>query len=267
MLRARVLTAAIAIPILIWMIFSASPSVYNTVVLLCTFLSLREMAAMQRVAFSGSTLLTTCGGMVIAVSMLIDHSGAAVSAGLVIALILTLLGTLVTARDMEQSVIGAGQVLFAAVYGGLLLPHLIWLRALSGGAALVFFVLASVMASDAGGYFGGRAFGRRKLWPTVSPNKTVEGAIGSVFGAVVVGVLCNVIFVDRFALSESVLVTAAISVLAQAGDLAESMIKRAYHAKDAGWILPGHGGVLDRTDSMVLPIVFIYYYASYAYYA
>jgi len=164
---------------------------------------------------------------------------------------------------MEQSVIGAGQVLFAAVYGGLLLPHLIWIRALSGGAALVFFLLACVMASDAGGYFGGRAFGKRKLWPTVSPNKTVEGAVSSVAGAVAVGVVLNALVVHRFGSFEVVLVTSIISVFAQTGDLAESMIKRAFHAKDSGWILPGHGGVLDRTDSMVLPIVFIYYYAYY----
>ncbi|MBI5505666.1 MAG: phosphatidate cytidylyltransferase [Deltaproteobacteria bacterium] len=261
MLRARVLTAAIAIPILIWLIFWASPVWYNAVVLFFTFVSLREMAAMQHVTFAGSTLLTAGGGMVIAVSMLLDPSGAAVSAGLVIALIMTLLGTLVTARDMEQSVIGAGQVLFAAVYGGLLLPHLIWLRALSGGAALVFFLFACVMASDAGGYFGGRAFGKTKLWPVVSPNKTVEGAVSSVFGAMLAGVLFNAVLVHRFGLLEVVLLTVVISVLAQTGDLAESMIKRAYHAKDSGWILPGHGGVLDRTDSMVLPIVFIYYYA------
>jgi len=260
MLRTRLLTALIAIPILIWLIFAASPLVYNAVVLLATFVSLREMAAMQRVAAPGSTLLTAGGGMVIAISMLIDESGSAVSAGVVIALIATLLGTLLAARDMEQSVAGASQVLFAAVYGGLLLPHLIWLRWLPGGSGLVFFVLASVMASDAGGYFGGRAFGKRKLWPSVSPNKTVEGAFGSICGAVLVGTLFNAAFIHRFGLLEVALVSVVVSLLAQTGDLVESMIKRAYHAKDAGWIIPGHGGVLDRTDSMVLPIVFIYYY-------
>jgi phosphatidate cytidylyltransferase len=209
----------------------------------------------------GGTLLTAFAGMLIAVSMLIDPSGQAVSAGIVLALIAVLIGTLATAKDMQRSVVGAGQIVFAALYGGLLLPHLIWIRALPGGPRLVLFLIASVMASDAGGYFGGRALGRRKLWPSVSPNKTWEGAAGSVVAAVAIGAMFNFAFVHRFGAIEVVCVAAAISVLGQIGDLAESMIKRAYDAKDSGWILPGHGGVLDRTDSMVLPIVFTYYYA------
>jgi len=260
-LRTRIVTAIIAIPILIWLILSASPAVYNFVVLLCTFISLRELAAMQREMINGGTLLTAGAGMVIAVSMLIDETGRAVSAGLVVALVGILLGTLATAKNMQRSVVGAGQILFASLYGGLLLPHLIWLRAQPGGPKLVFFLLACVMASDAGGYFGGRAFGRRKLWPSVSPNKTIEGAISSVVAAVFVGAIFDEVLVDRFGAVEVVFVAAVISLLGQVGDLAESMIKRAYDAKDSGWILPGHGGVLDRTDSMVLPIVFTYYYA------
>lgn len=261
MLRQRIATAIVAIPILIWLILWSSTAVYAAVVLVFTFLSLRELSAMQRIPAPGATLLTTGAGMVVAFSMLVDHSGATVSAGIVVALIGILLGTLATAEDMQRSVVGAGQTLFAALYGGLLLPHLIWLRALDHGPGLVFFVLASVMASDAGGYFAGRAFGRRKLWPSVSPNKTVEGALGSVASAVVIGTTFQALLVGRFGILESLAVTAVISLLGQLGDLAESMIKRAYDAKDSGWILPGHGGVLDRTDSMVLPIVFTFYYA------
>jgi phosphatidate cytidylyltransferase len=163
---------------------------------------------------------------------------------------------------MQRSVVGASQILFAALYGGLLLPHLIWLRRIEHGPGLVFLVLATAMASDAGGYFAGRAWGKHKLWPTVSPNKTVEGAAGSIAAAVVIGTIFQMLLVGRFTFIESVFVTATLSLLAQLGDLSESMIKRAYDAKDSGWLLPGHGGVLDRTDSMVLPIVFTYYYAS-----
>ncbi len=262
MLRQRLATALVAIPLLTWLILGASQMTFSIVVLACTFISLRELAAMQRVGIYGSTMLTVGAGMTVALSMLVDSSGATLSAGIVVALIGVLLGTLATAEDMQRSVVGAGQILFAALYGGLLLPHLIWLRTLGHGPGLVFFVLATAMASDAGGYFAGRAYGHRKLWPTVSPNKTVEGAAGSVASAVVIGTLFQMLLVGRFDFVESILITAIMSLLAQLGDLSESMIKRAYDAKDSGWIIPGHGGVLDRTDSMVLPIVFTYYYAS-----
>lgn len=264
MLRQRILTALVAIPLLIWLILSSSTAIYSTVVLAFTFLSLRELAAMQKVRIYGATWLTTGAGMTVALSMLVDPTGATLSAGIVVALIGVLLGTLATAEDMERSVVGAGQILFASLYGGLLLPHLLWLRSLDDGPGLVFFVLATVMASDAGGYFAGRSWGRRKLWPTVSPNKTVEGAIGSVAAAVVIGSLFEALLVGHFDLVEALVVTATMSVLAQLGDLSESMIKRACDAKDSGWLLPGHGGVLDRTDSMVLPIVFTFYYARLA---
>jgi phosphatidate cytidylyltransferase len=262
MLKQRLLTAAVAIPLLIWLILWAPVSLYSFVVLGFTFLSLRELAAMQRVSIQGATWLTTGAGMGIAFAMLVDFTGATLSAGIVVALIGVLLGTLATAEDMHRSVVGAGEILFAALYGGLLLPHLLWLRAIDHGPELVFFVLATCMASDAGGYFAGRAYGRRKLMPMVSPKKTVEGAMGSVAGAIVIGTFFQMVVVGRFGFLESIAVTATLSLLAQIGDLSESMIKRAYDAKDSGWIIPGHGGVLDRTDSMVLPIVFTFYYAS-----
>jgi len=262
MLRQRIATALVAIPLLIWLILGASDAIYSGVVLAVTFVSLRELADMQRVRIYGATLLTAGAGMTIALAMLVDSTGATLSAGIVVALIGVLLGTLATAEDMSRSVVGAGQILFAALYGGLLLPHLIWLRSIDHGPGLVFLVLATAMASDAGGYFAGRAWGRRKLWPTVSPNKTVEGAVGSVAAAVVIGTLFQMVLVGRFGFLESLVVTATLSLLAQLGDLSESMIKRAYDAKDSGWITPGPGGVLDRTDCMVLPMVFTYYSAS-----
>jgi phosphatidate cytidylyltransferase len=117
------------------------------------------------------------------------------------------------------------------------------------------------MAGDAGGYFGGRAFGRRKLWPAVSPKKTVEGALVSFLASVLVGLIGATLVFEMLGALEAIVVAGVINVLAQLGDLLESMLKRAYDAKDSGWIFPGHGGVLDRADSLVLPIVFVYYYA------
>ena len=92
--------------------------------------------------------------------------------------------------------------------------------------------------------------------PRVSPAKTVEGAIGAVAIALVVALGCRWVFFPELGRREVVGLAVAVSLLAQLGDLGESALKRAFGAKDSGWIIPGHGGILDRLDSLVFPVVF-----------
>lgn len=262
MLRSRLMTAAVAIPLLLWLIFWAPVWLLNLFVLFITYVALREFAGMALRGMPGGTTLVTGGGMLIAVTMAFFPGGIAVSAALVTCLTVVLIATLATAEDMEQSVNHAGQVLLGCLYGGALLPHFIWVRAIpEHGPWLIFFLLGAVMAGDAGGYFGGRAWGNRKLLPKVSPKKTIEGSLSSMASTLLVTWVLNWLFLDFFGPLEVIFVGAVINVLAQLGDLLESMVKRAYDTKDSGWISPGHGGVLDRTDSLVLSIVFLYYYA------
>src|SRR5437867_3201313 len=107
----------------------------------------------------------------------------------------------------------------------------------------------------------GRAFGRHPLAPAISPSKTVEGALGALAGAMVIAAVCRLVFFAGLGSIEALVLGAVISVLAQFGDLCESALKRAFGAKDSGWIIPGHGGILDRLDSLLFPVVFTYYYA------
>jgi len=259
-LRARLMTAAVAIPLLIWLVFRAPMWLFGAVVLSLTFVSLREFAAMALEEAGHATTMVIAGGMTIAVTMSIGNT-TAVSAGTVVTLAGVLIGTLATAKDMQRSVNRAGQILLGCLYGGMLLPHFIWVRGLPDGPGWVCFVLACVMAGDAGGYFAGAALGRHKLWPAVSPNKTVEGALGSFAASLLAGICTKFLVLGALGSVEILLVAGAVNLLAQLGDLLESMVKRAYDASDSGWLFPGHGGVLDRTDSLVLPIVFVYYYA------
>src|SRR5690606_5651983 len=120
--------------------------------------------------------------------------------------------------------------------------------------------IACAMGSDTGGYFAGRFAGRTKLMPRVSPSKTVEGSVGGLLGAMVLAIGVWLVLPPPGAtLEELVFLGLAIRVLAHAGDLIEALLMRAYGAKDSGWIIPGHGGILDRIDSLVLPFVFAYY--------
>lgn len=139
----------------------------------------------------------------------------------------------------------------------MLVPAMLGIALLHGHGAghdyrRMFFLFGLVWMADIGAYFAGRAFGRRKLAPNVSPGKTVEGAIGGFLGAMLVLLAAPWVFgagrFDWFPLAGLCVLVIAASVL---GDLTESLFKRQRGVKDSGWILPGHGGVLDRVDSLL----------------
>jgi phosphatidate cytidylyltransferase len=148
-----------------------------------------------------------------------------------------------------------------AAYVGVLFPYFALLRNRPGGVNSVIAVVLLAVASDTGAYFVGRRIGRRKLAEHVSPNKTVEGAIGGMIATVVAGLLLSPMFAPGWHLVTVMFFCAMISLLAQLGDLAGSAFKRAAGVKDSGWIFPGHGGLLDRTCSLVFAMVFTYYWS------
>lgn len=118
-----------------------------------------------------------------------------------------------------------------------------------------------IWATDSGAYFIGKTMGKKKLWPDISPNKTVEGSIGGVICAIIVGVLFA-LFTDIHAAIVTIIgITAVLSVFGQIGDLVQSAFKRHFNVKDSGNILPGHGGILDRFDSLlfVLPLLHFFH--------
>lgn len=125
------------------------------------------------------------------------------------------------------------------------------------GLAYLFFVLFSIWAADSGAYFIGRKFGKRKLWPEISPKKTVEGAIGGIISALALAFVFYMILPFEENLLFMLLIAFAASIFGQIGDLVESAFKRHYGVKDSGTILPGHGGILDRVDSwlFVMPVL------------
>jgi phosphatidate cytidylyltransferase len=180
------------------------------------------------------------------------------------------------ARGVDGSPLAAVSVtLLGAVLLGGTLSYALFLRYLPlpadaatadprwTGTALVAFPLIITWMSDSGAYFGGRAFGRRKLIPSISPAKTVAGAIAGVVAAVLTGALLGWVLsatVLELGIVKGALGGALISAAAQVGDLAESLLKREAKVKDSGRLFPGHGGLLDRVDSLLfaLPAAFWY---------
>ncbi len=149
---------------------------------------------------------------------------------------------------------------FAVTYVALLFSHIILLRGLNQGIYLTFLAIGLTWATDTGAYFVGRVLGRHKLAPLVSPNKTVEGAIGGVLAAVAAAFIVGKLLPDQSLTPGLMCVLAsAVGISAQLGDLVESALKRFAGVKDSGWLIPGHGGVLDRFDSILFTVPAVYY--------
>ncbi|GAB3067152.1 phosphatidate cytidylyltransferase [Virgibacillus ainsalahensis] len=148
-----------------------------------------------------------------------------------------------------------GFILLAVLYVGMGFYYLIETQ--RAGLNYIFYALFIIWATDTGAYLFGRAFGKRKLWPEISPKKTIEGALGGILMACIVAVIFQLIYPFSFSMTVLIGATILASVFGQIGDLVESAFKRHYGVKDSGNILPGHGGILDRFDSLlfVLPLL------------
>lgn len=164
-----------------------------------------------------------------------------------------------TPREMLDSAL---HTVFPVLFIGLSLGFLIGLRSMPGddGGDLLMLLFVCVISADTFAYYVGRAFGRRPMAQVLSPRKTWAGAAGGVAASVLAGALAHVWFYRRLPWSHSLVLGAILGLAAIAGDLAESMVKRATGVKDSSRLLPGHGGVLDRTDSLIFSAPILYYY-------
>ena len=170
---------------------------------------------------------------------------------------------LARAREMPRSVPAAAATLLAAAYVGTLTGTIAALRILapdSDGAWRVTLLLAIVMASDTFAYFTGSALGRHKLAPRVSPGKTIEGLVGGLVGGVVAALVVRRLGLPALPLTAAVGLGIVVSAFGVTGDLVESLMKRWSGVKDSGRLFPGHGGMLDRLDSLLFGAPVLYYY-------
>ncbi len=157
-----------------------------------------------------------------------------------------------------QALLGVSVVLFGLVYVAWFFSHLIPMRMLPHGAWWIFYTILLVKGGDAGAYFVGKAFGKHKLIEHISPNKSQEGAVAEMVTIMILSVVSK-IYLPHVSFIHLISLGLIVGVLAQIGDLGESLIKREVAVKDSGTI-PGLGGVLDMLDSLLLTIPVVYYY-------
>ena len=167
--------------------------------------------------------------------------------------------TLASGATSPATFTAAAVLSMAPVYVGLPLGALAWVQATSGPWTLSWLIVV-IAASDSAQYYTGRMFGRRKLAPTISPGKTVEGAIGGLVVASVAGGALGALWLPEEMTAVCVVLALVLALAGMAGDLFESLLKRSAGVKDSSSLIPGHGGVLDRVDSYLLaaPVYYLY---------
>lgn len=254
-LKVRIATAAIAIPVLVGLVGWSPSWLFSAVLLIITFAALSEYFALVFPQSGRDRWLGITFGLALsALVFLEDRFPLTHWLGIVLVLAFSLY--LFTPGELSERLNRLVWSLLGAIYAGFLIPHWILLFRAPQGRAWVFWLLSVIMAGDTGAYFIGRCLGARKLAPQLSPGKTVAGVWGYVGGAVLAGLAAAKILFDQFSWAEMIVLSLVIGILGQVGDLFESWIKRVFGAKDSGHLLPGHGGLLDRLDSLIFPVVF-----------
>ena len=255
MLRYRVISALVGVPILIALLFLGKLPFF-ALVLGLTLVALGEFFSMVR--HQGRhpiAILGLVGGAAICIGALLKEE-----AGFGIAIVFILMIALV----LNYSGIKGGNLsdlavtVFGSLYIGLLFSHLILIRGMNEhGPILVLLVFIATWIYDIVAYIAGSTIGRRKLAPKISPGKTWEGALFAAFACT--AVLAALVFIPWFSWSNRVLLGLAIGIVAPLGDLAESKLKREAGIKDTSSRIPGHGGILDRFDSLLFTAPVSYY--------
>lgn len=219
-------------------------------------LGLKEITGMlTRLGLKPSLGLAIAGGLIMTGGAYLYSDG---YPGPTITVILFLHLITTVAYYPRYSLLDSAGTMMGTLYVGLL-NYFFLVRSLPDGWVWLIFTLAGTWACDTTAYFVGKAFGRRRLAPELSPKKTLEGAIGGIMGSVLAGYLFALIY-PFLPLSKMLLLGLLVGAAAEVGDLLESAFKRQAGVKDSSKLIPGHGGILDRIDSALFSAPLVYYY-------
>jgi phosphatidate cytidylyltransferase len=253
MLKQRVITGLWGIPLLIAAVWFAQPLPWFTI--LVAIWGLLAVYEFYKIVGAKAPPLIWFGLIWTALFIISPHCPYAPTLPLLLtsAVVLSLAWLLVRPKK-EGAFLGWAWTIAGILYIGWLMSHLVALRGLDDGRNWVFLALFANFGSDTAAYFTGQALGKHKLAPSISPGKTWEGTIAGILGAIIISLL----FTLPWPLG------LLISIFGQLGDLVESLLKRNMGVKDSGKLLPGHGGALDRIDSVVFAGLVVYYYVIWA---
>lgn len=278
-MKTRILTALVALPILIATIilpsyFPQIPElkfIFVTIGVLALGAGLFEFYLLtKKLELKADATVGYFGAMILTVAFIFDAPSKAPDL-LLLSIALFIIATLITQTfrfqvDFSKMLAGIGATLLGVFYvvflGGFLISIRTGFDVFLSTKLLSFFFLV-IMGADSGAYFAGRSLGKHKLAPKISPGKTVEGLIGGIVASLAFAALAHFWFFPELSLKFSLPLAGSMAVISILGDLAESAMKRGSDTKDAANILPGHGGLLDRLDSLLFNAPILYYFAKF----
>ena len=254
----RVATAVVAIPVFVWLVLRGPEWLFVLVVLAVSAAAAWELARMFEHAGA-----PTYGWFGVAVTVAVTASFSTAASPAILALaIAAVVSVPVWFRRRPITVEPVAFTLLAVLYVGWFLGHAILLHRLVDGPALVLFLVGVTWIGETGAYAVGSTIGRHKLAPLISPNKTIEGAIAQFVLSVLGGLALAVWLLPEWPRAGAAGAGAVLGVVGQVGDLAESAMKRSVGVKDTSSLVPGHGGLLDRMDSLLFNAPILYYYVT-----
>lgn len=240
------------------LLFLGTPAMLWAVAVVGAVVALHEFFRMTCPTLAGGRLFAAIGCCLLPVMSSYAGFSDVVLAGTVASLLAVVLSALrgySVIPDVFRYLSCSG---FASVYISLCLAHVVLIRYLPQGAFWLTMLVVIVAGSDTGAYYAGRTWGRRKLFPQISPKKTVAGGIGGIIVGIVAAEIVNFLFSAQVNPVTLLFAAGLLIIVGIGGDLAESMIKRSVGVKDSGSILFGHGGLLDRIDSLLLTAPVLY---------
>lgn len=257
----RLITAAVALPVLLALIVKGGIPLFAALIFVVSFTGLIEfyrMALPERKVESGVAALL---GALLSLVPLFDRSAfLPVLTALVLISALTLLFRF---REIHEAAREWATLAAGLLYVPLLLSQILLLRAEPSGELWILLVLLIVMSGDSAAFYIGTAFGRNRLYPAVSPKKSIEGSLGGLAGSLAGAFLAKFTFFPGLSVADCIITAVVLGLLGQLGDLFESLLKRSCGVKDSGTIVPGHGGILDRIDSILFAAPVAWWYAHY----
>ncbi len=268
----RVFTAFVFFPLFYALNSLLPPVAFASFACLCAVVASWELSRLARVkGLVSHWPLNSAAALVVSASFAALRSDPPENliplAALVLASLVLALVYLFTGREKTNYLESMAVALLSCSFLGMLIGYQVALRLVDDtadgavrGDYLIYFLFLVIWIGDAGALYIGRSLGRHKLSPRISPNKTVEGAVGSLLASVLASLGIRAWFIPEFGVFDAVALGVLLNILGQLGDLAESGLKRSAGVKDSASFIPGHGGVLDRGDSLLFAGPVLYYY-------